>query len=522
MRRWPYVELMIGGGIALIAFLAVMGVNVMPVLFLAGILFVLTQTSVLRGGPTKKVAAGPTAGVPAVKFEDIGGQASAKQELLEAIDFIVNRDQVKKMGIRPLKGVLLTGPPGTGKTLLAKAAAHHTGSVFLSAAGSDFVEMYAGVGAQRVRDLFRRAREVARREKKSSAIIFVDEIDVLGAKRGSHASHMEYDQTLNQLLVEMDGLVVDEEVQVLVMGATNRVDMLDPALLRPGRFDRVVNVDLPDKEGRQMILELHTRQKPLSSEIDLSEIARQTFGFSGAHLESLTNEAAILALRQGLDQIQMRHFVEAVDKVILGEKMDRKPSMDEKRRVAVHEGGHALVGEWSEAGSVATITITPRGRALGYVRTNPAEDHYLYTRPMLLARMRVALAGFLAEELIYGEGSTGASGDFQRVVELARQILFSGMSVLGVIDPDTVNKGAEGEVIQGLIKEEQENVRWFLKERREVLIQVADRLMVDEVLSGNLLRELLADASPLPPFPVAAVLEPAPSADPGLSQESER
>jgi len=305
----------------------------------------------------------------------------------------------------------------------------------------------------------------------------------------------------------MDGLVVDEEVQVLVMGATNRVDMLDPALLRPGRFDRVVNVDLPDKEGRQMILELHTRTKPLAPEIDLAEIARQTFGFSGAHLESLTNEAAILALRQGLDQIQMHHFVEAVDKVILGEKIDRKPSMDEKRRVAIHEGGHALVGEWSEAGSVATITITPRGRALGYVRTNPAEDHYLYTRPMLLARMRVALAGFLAEELVYGEGSTGASGDFQRVLELARQILFSGMSDLGVVDPDTVNKGVEGEVIQRIIQEEQRKVRWFLKERQEVLVQVADRLMVDEVLSGHLVRELLAAAPPLPPFPIAKELE---------------
>lgn len=504
MKRVPLLELALGAGVALTVFLGVRGFNVMPVVFLASVLVVLTQAGDLKTMTGRKVAAAPKGSVPGIKFADIGGQASAKKELMEAIDFMVNREQIKRMGIRPLKGVLLTGPPGTGKTLLAKAAAHHTGSVFLSAAGSDFVEMYAGVGAQRVRDLFRKAREAARREKKSSAVIFIDEIDVLGARRGSHSSHMEYDQTLNQLLVEMDGLVVDEEVQVLIMGATNRVDMLDQALLRPGRFDRIVNVDLPDKEGRLKILELHTKGKPLAPGVNLEDLARQTFGFSGAHLEALANEAAILALRDGQAEIAPKHMTEAVDKVILGEKMDRHLPIAEKRRVAIHEAGHALVGEWTEPGAVSTITVTPRGRALGYVRTNPAEDHYLYTRPMLEAHIQVALGGFLAEELIYGEGSTGASGDFQKVVEYARRIVEAGMSELGIIDPDTVNKTAEGEVISRIIREQQAKVRWFLQQRRAVLTEVTAILMEDEVIDGEIVRRLIDEAPALEGAPPAA------------------
>jgi cell division protease FtsH len=514
VKKLPVIELLAGSLIAVVAYLAVIGVNVMPMVFMAGLLFMLTQANGLRNMGSKKVAAAASATVPGIRFEDIGGQTAAKKELVEAIDFMTNREQIKKMGIRPLKGLLLTGPPGTGKTLLAKAAANHTGSVFLAAAGSDFVEMYAGVGAQRVRDLFRKARETARREKKGSAIIFVDEIDVLGARRGSHASHMEYDQTLNQLLVEMDGLVVDEEVQVLMMGATNRVDMLDQALLRPGRFDRVVNVDLPDKEGRLAILRLHTQTKPLVPDVDLEDIARQTFGFSGAHLESLANEAAILALREGRSEIEKHNFVEAVDKVILGEKLDRKPSPEEKHRVAVHEAGHALVGEWVEEGSVATITVTPRGRAMGYVRTNPAQDRYLYTRPMLLGNIRVALAGFMAEELLLGEGSTGASSDFARVIDLAKRIVEAGLSELGVIDPESVQKGTGADVVQKIIESEQHHVRWFLAQRRSVLERVAADLLAEEVISGDALRSLLAEAPPLPPMDE-------PTSPPGLEPSSE-
>jgi ATP-dependent Zn protease len=296
----------------------------------------------------------------------------------------------------------------------------------------------------------------------------------------------------------MDGLVVDEEIQLLVMGATNRVDMLDPALLRPGRFDRVVNVDLPDKEGRMAILELHTKGKPLAADVNLENLARQSFGFSGAHLESLCNEAAILALRENDDTITMRHFTEAVDKVILGEKLDRKPTLEEKRRVAIHEGGHALAGEWVEAGTVSTVTITPRGRAMGYVRTNPADDRYLYTRPMMEGQIRVALAGFLAEELIFGQGSTGAAGDFERVMDLAKRIVSGGMSDLGIIDPEAGSK----DEVQKIIGEQQEQVRWFLAQRREVLEQVAETLVREEVIDGDALRRLLAEAPALPLMPV--------------------
>jgi ATP-dependent Zn protease len=301
----------------------------------------------------------------------------------------------------------------------------------------------------------------------------------------------------------MDGLVVDEEVQVLVMGATNRVDMLDPALLRPGRFDRVVNVDLPDKDGRLAILGLHTKGKPLAAGVDLEDLARQSFGFSGAHLESLANEAAILALRDGLQEIQMRHFVEAVDKVILGEKLDRKPSEEEKQRVAIHEAGHALVGEWVEPGSVSTITITPRGRAMGYVRTNPADDRYLYTRPMLEAQIAISLGGFVAEETVLGEGSTGASSDFARATDLARRIVTAGMSELGIIDPENGSRDRETEAAQKVIREQQAKVRWFLEKRREVLVQVAGILVKEEVISGEALRALLADAPALPAMPAA-------------------
>lgn len=499
MRSFPVKEVALGVGAAVLAYLGVSGVNILPVLFMGALVLLMYQTGGLRSPSAARVPTATSVAVPDVKFDDIGGQAAAKKELLEAIEFITNRDQIAQMGIRPLKGILLTGPPGTGKTLLAKAAAHHTGSVFLAAAGSEFVEMYAGVGAQRVRDLFRRARDTARKEKKSSAVIFVDEMEVLGARRGSHSGHMEYDQTLNQLLTEMDGIAVDADVQVLVMGATNRADMMDPALLRPGRFDRTVSVDLPDKQARLAILQLHTRKKPLADGVDLDAIARQTFGFSGAHLESLANEAAILALREGLTEVRQHHFVEAVDKVMLGEKLDRKPTPEEKRRVAIHEAGHALVGEWVEEGSVSTVTITPRGRAMGYVRTNPADDRYLYTRPMLEGRIRVALAGFLSEELIFGEGSTGASGDFEQANSMARHIVQAGMSELGIIDPDSLNKGLEGAILQRIIADQREWVAWYLSERREVLERVAQILVEDEVIDGEELRRLLADAPALPP-----------------------
>ncbi|HLO04623.1 MAG TPA: AAA family ATPase [Symbiobacteriaceae bacterium] len=471
--------------------LSYIGPYLLAVAFLA---FLLQRQATVRagGGGAGGIGGGGLTSVPDVKFADIGGQNAAKKELLEAIEFIRNREQIKQMGIRPLKGVLLTGPPGTGKTLLAKAAANYTDSIFLSASGSEFVEMYAGVGAQRVRSLFVKSREAARKAGKESAVIFIDEIEVLGAKRGGGSGgHMEYEQTLNELLVQLDGVKIDDSVQVLVMGATNRVDMLDPALMRPGRFDRIVQVDLPDKEARLSILQIQTGKKPLAPNVDLVDLARQSFGFSGAHLEALTNEAAILALREGLKEIEMRHFVEAVDKVMLGEKLDRKPAADEKHRIAVHEAGHAVVGEWVDPGSVATITVTPRGRAMGYVRSNPQDDQYLHTKTQLEADIRRLLAGFLAEEMILGEGSTGASNDFERANKLAWHIVGGGMSRLGIIDPEKSDQKALAEEQSRIVQEQRALVAAHLESKRSALEALAAQLVADEVIDGEAVRALL-------------------------------
>src|SRR5690625_4524579 len=341
-------ELIIGAGIGVIVLTIVSGVDLVPFAMLgvlAGLFWFLLDS---RGAGKRfevvnAVDAG--SGGAAVTFDDIGGQEVPKRELLEALEFVREAERVAELGIRPLKGILLAGPPGTGKTLMAKAAAHYADSVFIAASGSQFVEMYAGVGAQRVRKLFRDAREQAKKRGKQSAMVFLDELEVLGGRRGQHGSHLEYDQTLNQLLVEMDGLTADDPVRVLVIGATNRADLLDPALLRPGRFDRVVNVNLPDREGRLHILRIHAKDKPLAVDVDLMEVARDTFGFSGAHLESLLNEAAILAMRANKDQITSHEIREAIDKVMMGEKLDRKPRREELRRVAYHEIGHAVVAE---------------------------------------------------------------------------------------------------------------------------------------------------------------------------------
>lgn len=486
-------EVAVGVGLGGLAFLAFQGYNVMPVFFLAGLLLILSQTASVRG-MTRKFASAPAA-APQISFDDIGGQASAKKELAEALDFMVSREMIKKLGIRPLKGILLMGPPGTGKTLLAKAAANYTNSAFLAASGSEFIEMYAGVGAQRVRELFNRGREIARREGRQGAVIFIDEIEVLGGKRGQHHSHLEYDQTLNQLLVEMDGISIDEDVNILVVGATNRVDLLDPALTRPGRFDRIVNVDLPDREGRLQILKLHCRNKPLAPGVDLDLVARETFGFSGAHLESLTNEAAILAMREGKDEIEQKHLIEAVDKVILGEKMDRRPGQEEKRRIAIHEAGHAVISELAEPGSVASVTITPRGKAMGYVRHSPGNDRYLYTRRLLEDQIRVCLAGALAEELILGERSTGSSNDFEKAMVLAHRIVSSGLSDLGVVDEEFLTKAALSAATSEIIRTQEEIVRKDLAERRSALERVADLLMQSEAIGGEELRSCLEEAA---------------------------
>lgn len=483
------LNIIIGLGIGVFAFLLVSGYNVLPIgLLLVGAYliwaFVLPRQTIKNGN-------GLSIATTTVNFEDIGGQSVAKKELQEALDFLLHSERMKALGIRPLKGILLSGPTGTGKTLLAKAAAKYTNSAFLSVSGSEFVEMYAGVGAERVRGLFRRAREMIRKEKKTGAIIFIDEMDILGAKRGSNVSHHEYDQTLNQLLVEMDGLKPEQGAHILVMAATNRPEALDAALLRPGRFDRQVKVDLPDKEGRVAILKIHTKNKPLAQDVDLEEIAHETFGFSGAHLESVTNEAAIFALREEVDEITKRHFHEAVEKVMLGEKLDRKPSEEELRRIAIHESGHAVLAEKVRPDSVAQISIRSRGNALGYVRHYPKDDLYLYTQEMLEEQIMVALAGALAEEEFLGMKSTGAMGDYEQALSLVEKILLAGMSSLGVIDVSLLSAEQRQPVTSSILENLEERTMKIIKENKDGLLKVAEVLADKETLSGDMLQEYL-------------------------------
>ncbi|MGE5586396.1 MAG: AAA family ATPase [Bacillota bacterium] len=494
-------EIGVGASLAVVTFLVASGYNITPVLLLFGIGLALWY---LQSGPGVGVGrrfhvlgqgrGGP--GVPGVSFGDIGGQEVAKRELLEALEFVTKADEVKALGIRPLRGILLTGPPGTGKTLLAKAAASYTGSVFLAASGSEFVEMYAGVGAQRVRQLFSAARTRATREKRGSAMVFIDEIEVLGGKRGKHTSHLEYDQTLNQLLVEMDGINPYDEVRLLVIGATNRADLLDPALLRPGRFDRVVQVNLPDREGRLHILRIHTKGKPLADDVDLEDIARDTFGFSGAHLENLVNEAAILAMRQGKAFIGSNEFRDAIDKVVMGERLDRRPSKADLERIAFHEVGHALASEVLRPGSVSMVTVTSRGRALGYTRQTQEEDLCLYTRDWLEDQLAVLLGGAVAEEIRFGSRSTGAAGDFEQALDIARRLVSAGLSPLGVVNVDELPRQLYHETMSAIMKAQERRAREILESRDDVLAAASAVLLENEKIDGDELREMLQQTRP--------------------------
>ncbi|MGE5391316.1 MAG: AAA family ATPase [Deltaproteobacteria bacterium] len=488
-------EIAAGSGLAMIIFMAIIGLNVTPVLLLVALavafyLFAQSQGGIkfMQGGESVKVGAG-------ISFADIGGQQTAIQELKEALQFIVKAEEIGQMGIRPLKGILLVGPPGTGKTLLARAAATLTSSIFLSASGSEFVEMYAGVGAKRVRQLFRDARKKASGQKAKSAIIFIDELEVLGAKRGTHNSHMEYDQTLNQLLVEMDGIEGNHDPRILVIAATNRADMLDPALVRPGRFDRQVQVGLPDRTGRRQILGIHTRNKPVANPEVLDEIAQATFGFSGAHLESLANEAAILALREDAATIENRHFSEAINKVILGEKLERKPSVEEIKRVAVHESGHAIVSEMLYAGSVSSLTIVPRGRALGFMRKSPQDDQYLYTREELERQIMVMLGGAVAEEIRFGNRSTGASSDFDQAWQTARQIVEAGLSGLGIVKGEHIPERLLFEECQQILFASEEQTRDLLNSNTDILYSVTEAILEEESMERERFQELFSGAN---------------------------
>ncbi|CUU00536.1 MAG: ATP-dependent zinc metalloprotease FtsH [Fimbriimonadales bacterium] len=363
--------------------------------------------------------------IPRVTFDDVAGVDEAKQELAEIVDYLKNTRKYQALGAKIPKGVLLLGPPGCGKTLLARAVAGEAGVPFFHISGSDFVEMFVGVGAARVRDLFETAKA------NRPALIFIDEIDAVGRLRGAGlgGGHDEREQTLNQLLVEMDGF--DPNQGIIVIAATNRADILDPALLRPGRFDRHIVVDPPDVEGRKKILEVHTKGKPLAPDVNLEVLAKRTPGFTGADLANLVNEAALLAARRNKTRITMDEFEEAIDRVIAGPQR-RSRVVDEKERlvVAYHEVGHALVGELlPEAEPVHKISILPRGMALGYTIQMPERDRYLYTKSALLDRITALLGGRVAEEIVFGEVGTGAQDDLKRATELARAMVTEfGMS----------------------------------------------------------------------------------------------
>ncbi|MBH0329191.1 ATPase [Brevibacillus brevis] len=492
-------EILIGVVPALLIFLVFLGVNITPFLVFGAVLgaiyFLVIRQQNGQGGNValggKRKANKHELPKSDVQFADIGGQERAKKELKESLDFLVYKDKIEQYGIRPIKGVLLTGPPGTGKTLMAKAAANYTNSAFVAASGSQFVEMYVGVGAQRVRELFQEAKALAEKNGQDSGIIFIDEIDVVGGKRDGQQQR-EYDQTLNQLLTEMDGVATTDKPRILVMAATNRKDMLDAALLRPGRFDRHISVDLPDKPAREQILTIHTANKPLGEDVTLEKVAQETFGFSGAQLESVANEAAIYAMRDHQDKITAKHFGYAVDKVMLGEKVDRQASEEEKKRVALHELGHAIVSESVRPGSVSQVTLSPRGKALGYVRQNPMEDRYLYTKEAMEKQIMVSLGGAVAEEIYYGGRSTGSKNDFEQALGMAQEIVQSGMSELGIVHLQYVDKNRIHDEVERLLEGLLAETRNLLRQFDSVFQTGLHTLLEAEVLQGDEFRALLS------------------------------
>jgi cell division protease FtsH len=444
-----------------------------------------------------------------VTFADVEGIDEAKEELVEVVEFLKTPEKYQRLGGRIPKGVLLLGPPGTGKTLLARAVAGEAGVPFFSISGSDFVEMFVGVGAARVRDLFAQAVQHA------PSIIFIDELDALGKARGMNilSSHDEREQTLNQLLAEMDGF--DPNQGVIIMAATNRPEILDPALLRAGRFDRQVLVDRPDVRGREKILRLHAKKVKLSASVDLSVIAAKTPGFVGADLANIVNEAALLAARQGKDAVEMRDFDEAIERVVAGlQKKSRIMSPKEKKTVAYHECGHALVAELVPgADPVSKISIIPRGvAALGYTQQLPTEDRYLMTRSELLGKIYVLLGGRVAEEMIFGDVSTGAQNDLQKATEIARTMvtqfgmservglvslegprtpLFLPVPMQGPKEYSEETARTIDEEVKRILSETHAKVREILSSHRQALEELAQLLLEKEVIERPELQTIL-------------------------------
>jgi cell division protease FtsH len=444
---------------------------------------------------------------PSVTFDDVAGEDEAKVELTEVVDFLKMPQKYRSLGARLPRGVLLVGPPGTGKTLLARSVAGEAGVPFFSITGSEFVELFVGVGASRVRDLFSKAKAAA------PSIIFVDEIDAVGRQRGAGygGGNDEREQTLNQLLAEMDGF--DASVSVIVIAATNRPDVLDPALLRPGRFDRQVTVGYPDRMGREAILRIHTRKIPLAADVDLGTIARGTAGFSGADLANLANEAALLAARKGHTAVGLAEFEESRDKVLLGTRQPALTDPEERRLVAYHEGGHALVGLLTPgADPIQKVTIVPRGRALGLTEQRAEEDRRNFGRDALLARLAVQLGGRAAEEVVNGQPTTGAESDLKAATDLARRMVgLWGMSEevgpvsynIGERDPflgreiaapkeyaDSTAARIDAAVAE-LLETARDQARSLLTGHRAELDAIANELIAKETVSGARLAEIV-------------------------------
>ncbi|MFQ6040484.1 MAG: ATP-dependent zinc metalloprotease FtsH [Candidatus Poribacteria bacterium] len=446
-----------------------------------------------------------------VTFDDVAGVDEAKEELKEVIEFLHAPGRFKNLGAKIPKGVLLVGPPGTGKTLLAKAVAGEANVPFFSMSGSEFVEMFVGLGAARVRDLFKQAKENA------PCIIFIDELDALGKARGFNpmGGHDEREQTLNQLLVEMDGF--EPNIGVIIMAATNRPEILDVALMRPGRFDRQILVDKPDINGREAILKVHTKHIKLAKDVELRTVAAGTPGFAGADLANIANEAALLAARRGKEEVDMKDFDEAIERVIAGlEKKNRVMNQKEKEMIAYHESGHALAAEsLPNADQVHKISIVARGiSALGYTIQLPTEDRYLMTKSELLDKLKALLGGRAAEEIVFGESTTGAQNDLQRATAIAKSMVKEyGMSdELGLVTfeperkpyfmdvPSTMPKDYSEEMaskidseIEKIVHNSYEEVKQILIQKRDALDKIAQRLLQKEALESDELRKIIAE-----------------------------
>ncbi len=510
-------------------------INILPfVLFLGLWIFLMNQ---MQGGGSKVMSFGKSRAKrmavdsPKISFKDVAGADEAVEELHEIKEFLENPKKFQALGARIPKGVLLYGPPGTGKTLLARAVAGEAGVPFFSISGSDFVEMFVGVGASRVRDLFEQAKQ------NSPCIIFMDEIDAVGRHRGAGlgGGHDEREQTLNQLLVEMDGFELKDNI--ILIAATNRPDILDPALLRPGRFDRQIMVDRPDREGRQRILEVHTKGKPIAREIDLGALAGQTPGFTGADLANLVNEAALLAARHGRKVVGQDELEEGIMRVIAGpEKKARLLSEKEQRITAYHEMGHAIVGHYLEhTDPIHKITIVSRGQALGLTISLPGEDRYLTTRSALLEQIAMTMGGRAAEEIVFNEVTTGAANDIEKVTATAKQMVMRfGMSeklgprVLGrnqdtpflglsmSNEPDYSEEVAReiDDEIRRIIEDGHDIATRVLREHLDDLHRISQILIEHETIDKDQFVALLAGEQEDTVFPAAPEPEPEPTKEP--------